>query len=289
MLFYGTSLIGTSHIKKGTVCQDSHKAILLRNGWAIGCVADGVGSAKHSEIASKMAVDIVIDFCNEKIDKHFEFNNCLTILKDAYELANNSISKYVEENKDNVADYDTTLSVVIFNGEKIAYGHSGDGGIVGLLMDGKYERITHPQKAEDGVCVIPLRAGKESWQFGICDNDYSSVLLATDGVYDTFFPYLLKGQANEVYVPLIQFFMDNNFFKVSKKNVDELLKSKEEFLNSESYSSVTDDKTVLVIFNEKKKSEFQDEDYYKEPDWNVLQLEWNKKAYPHLYKNDDLK
>ena len=27
--------------------------------------------------------------------------------------------------------------------------------------------------------------------------------------------------------------------------------------------------------------------YYEEPNWEALQLEWNKKAYPHLYEKKE--
>lgn len=285
MLYYGTSLIGSSHIAKGSVCQDSHKAAKLPNGWIVATVADGVGSAKHSELASKLAVETIVEVCTSKIDEKTQLSDCTNILLEAYKTADSKIAQLADDNGDSAFDYDTTLSTIIFDGKRIAYGHSGDGGIVGLSVDGKYERITYPQKAEDGVCVIPLRAGENAWVFGLTEGTYASVLLATDGVYDTFFPYLLRGQDNEVYIPLIRYFMDNNWLDASSQNITEISKSREDYLNSEAYSSVTDDKTLLVVINSTVKPSFQPDDYYAEPDWNKLQLEWNKKAYPHLYQD----
>lgn len=284
ILFYSTSLVGSSHIKKGTVCQDANKAVMLKNGWCIAAVADGVGSARHSEIASSIAVNSIIDYCSKNIDVKSEIDLIEDILRKAYRYAEDTIEKYVEEKKDSIYDYDTTLSVVIYDGSTVIYGHSGDGGIVGLLTDGKYVKITNPQKAEDGICVIPLRAGESAWEFGKCDGEFASVLLATDGVYDTFFPYLLKGQSNEVYVPLIRYFMDNNALEMTPKTVSGIEKSRIDFLSGEAYEPVTDDKTIMVVVNADIKPSFQEEDYYKEPNWDELQLEWNKKAYPHLYK-----
>lgn len=287
MLYYGASIIGTSHVKKGSVCQDSSKAQKLSNGWVVAAVADGVGSAKHSEIASKIAVDTVTQICCDRIDKHTKITELKTIILDAYRVAEKTIEEFAEKQNDSITEYDTTLSMVIYDGEKIVYGHSGDGGIVGLTTDGKYIKITTPQKAEDNVCVIPLRAGESAWVIDECHERLASVLLATDGVYDTFFPYLLKGQQVEIYVPLIRYFMDNNWLKATEKNLAEIDASRREFLQSDAYSSVTDDKTVMVVVNPKIMPAFQDEEYYAEPDWNKLQLEWNKKAYPHLYAKDD--
>lgn len=283
ILHYGTSLIGLSHVKKGSVCQDASKAKKLVNGWVVAAVADGVGSAKHSEIASNLAVDTVVEFCNNRINKHTIFNDLQNIILDAYKEAEKNIENYASSHEDSIIEYDTTLSMIIYDGEKIAYGHSGDGGIVGLTMDGEYIKITEPQKAEDNICVIPLRAGEKSWVIGKYTLPLASVLLATDGVYDTFFPYLLKGQEPEIYVPLVRFFMDNNYIRISDSNIDDIKKSKIEFLQSPAYDSVTDDKTLLVVFNSKAFPALKEESYYLEPDWDRLQLEWNRKAYPHLY------
>lgn len=287
MLYYGMSLIGSSHIKKGSICQDASKAQKLINGWVVAAVADGVGSAKHSDIASKIAVDTVIQICNDRISKHTKMDELKSIILDAYKAAEKSIEDYVENQKDTITEYDTTLSMVVFDGQKIVYGHSGDGGIVGLTNDGKYIKITSPQKAEDNVCVIPLRAGENSWVIDECNEKLASVLLATDGVYDTFFPYLLKGQQVEIYVPLVRYFMDNNCLMANENNISEIENRIKEYLQSDAYGSVTDDKTVMVVINPKIMPTFQDEQYYAEPDWNKLQLEWNKKAYPHLYKDLD--
>lgn len=285
VVYYGTSIVGTSHVKKGTVCQDSHKATILSNGWCVAAVADGVGSAKHSEVASDMAVNKVVSYCSEHIGTDSKIEDLTEVLKSAYSAAEKAIQEYVDAHEDSITDYDTTLSMIVYDGKTIAYGHSGDGGIVGLMNDGMYVKITNPQKASDGICVIPLRAGESNWEFGTVQGEYASVLLATDGVYDTFFPYLLRGQKNEVYVPLIQYFMDNNVLELTEENAADVEKSRVEFLNSTAYEPVTDDKTVLVVVNHQIKPSFQGEEYYKDPDWEALQLEWNKKAYPHLYKD----
>ena len=57
MITYGYSIQGKSHIQRGVVCQDSSKVQRLRANVYMGIVADGVGSAAHSDIGSKMAVD----------------------------------------------------------------------------------------------------------------------------------------------------------------------------------------------------------------------------------------
>lgn len=285
VLHYATSIIGKSHIAKGTVCQDANGVEELSNGWFVAAIADGVGSAKYSDVASKMAVESVVSYCCKHIDRNTKWECLCEILANSFEYAEKNIETVARSNNASMIDYDTTLSVVIYDGSHITYGHSGDGGIVGLCMDGSYKKITTPQKAEDGFCVIPLRAGRGAWSFGQEVEEFASVLLATDGIYDTFFPYLLKGQSVEVYVPLIRYFMDNAIIGANKDTIGEIKKEKEAFLKSGAYDSVSDDKTVVVLINSVLNPKNQEEHYYAEPDWDRLQAEWNKKAYPHLYEN----
>lgn len=286
LLYYGKSMIGESHIKKGTVCQDYSKVVTLKNGWCAAAVADGVGSARYSDIASQIAVETFVEICYQNLtDSNFDAENIKRIIFASYMTAQKRIEDYAYQHEQGLIDYDTTLSCIVYDGRRIVYGHSGDGGIVGLTAQGEYRKITQPQKAEDGICVIPLRAGAKAWVIGECSGEFSSVLLATDGIYDTFFPYLLKGQRTEIYVPLIQFFMDNNILNAHESTISEIEKSRLDYLCGDVYSSVKDDKTILVVINPNIIPAQLDEAYYQEPDWNYLQEEWNKKAYPHLYQH----
>lgn len=285
LLSYGMSITGSSHVAKDLPCQDSHCCRILPNGWMAAAIADGVGSAKHSEIAAKMACNILIETCEERITKDTKFSEAKSIIAEAYKRADSQIKEYVSQSGDLITDYDTTLSAVIYDGKGLAYGHSGDGGIVALTYDGDYVKITEPQKAEDGICVVPLRAGETHWEFGECEMATASVLLATDGMYDSFTPYLLKGQQVELYIPLLRWFMDNNVIGITQENRQETEESRRCFLCGDSCRAITDDKTILVIINQDIMPKQKEDSYYAEPDWAKLQDIWNRVAYPHLYRD----
>ena len=278
---YGFSAVGTSHTKMGIICQDANKIYSTENGWVIAAIADGVGSCKYSDIASSIAVDVSVRVCAEEIKSNK--SNLLEIIEKAFIQAEREIDNHSLSENHLITDYDTTLSLVIYDGRKIAYGHCGDGGIIGLTVSGDYIKITSPQKKE-GLFVMPLRAGKDTWIIDNAKEEYASVLLATDGVYDVFFPYLLKGQPVEVYVPLIRYFMDNNILKVSDKRINIVKKEREDYLNSDACASITDDKTIVVLVNKDIQPVAKEDSFYAEPNWDALQLLWNKKAYPHLYE-----
>jgi serine/threonine protein phosphatase PrpC len=289
---YGFSIAGTSHEAKGTKCQDANRTRTLQgeDKIVIAAIADGVGSYKYSDVSSQIVVDVSTACCEENLKAGLKNRDFLKIIEEAFAQAELEIEKKSLEDNQPLSEYDTTLDLVIYNGTQLVYGHCGDGGIIGLSAHGDYMKITNPQKKE-GIFVVPLRNGSReknnTWEFGYVKDELASVLLATDGVYDIFFPYLLKGQPVEVYVPLIRYFMDNNGIHVSKETIDKISEERKAFLISEECKSITDDKTILVLLNENVMPERKDDSYYAEPDWEALQLEWNKKAYPHLYEKKE--
>jgi|AGTN01.2.fsa_nt_gi Serine/threonine protein phosphatase len=284
IISYSASLQGSSHVKKGAICQDANKIVTLNNGWVVAAIADGIGSSAHSEVAARIAVEAVANYFLQKTNLEWQPDLIKVLLPEAFENAQKNIEEYAVLQNHEFYDYDTTLDVVIYNGKGIAFGHSGDGGIVGLTKDGDYIPVTRPQKGEDGYSVIPLRAGRNYWEFNSRNTlKFASVLLATDGVYDTFFPYLLKGQPVEVYVPLIRFFMDNGILKANENNIGEIKDSRIKFLR-ESCPLITDDKTLAILINPDTELKEKPCEFYAEPDWDKLSEEWMKKVYPYLQK-----
>ncbi len=223
MITYGYSLQGKSHIDRNTVCQDSSAAVKLKSGYYLGVVADGVGSAPHSDVGSRIAVESLQAYCEQYVKKGMKDVELEDILRDGYEYAFRQVEKFVTQQGGSIADYDTTLSSVLYDGTKVVFGHAGDGGIIVRKKDGTITPITERQKGADGTSVRPLRAGNSSWDFGICSDETASVLLVTDGMLDGVFQPVLvnlpssamelaKGTfaKNNVYVTACEFFMNPN-------------------------------------------------------------------------------
>lgn len=221
MITYGYSLQGKSHIERNTVCQDSNIVVRLKSGYYLGVVADGVGSAPHSDVGSKMAVEKLYEYCEEHVQRKMQDLDLEDVLRAGYEYAFQQIEEYVLQKEDSVADYDTTLSSVLYDGKQVVYGHAGDGGIIVRKTDGTIVPITERQKGADGSSVRPLRAGSSSWDFGICPEQAASVLLLTDGMLDGVIQPVLVNlpssamelargtfSKNHVYVTACEFFMN---------------------------------------------------------------------------------
>lgn len=243
MIFdYGFSLTGKSHITKGTCCQDSHKIKKLDNGWFIAAIADGVGSAKNSQIGSQIATETVVTMCEEYMPWDYNVISIKSMMRTAYNYAYKQILREAQKTGEPVESYDTTLSVVIYDGHRIIYGHSGDGAIIGLNTFGDYVEITSPQKGVDGVTVLPLRAGYTQWKIDNYDEELAAVLLMTDGMLEIFCPYLLKDLSNNaghVYVPLASFFADPLGFRENEEGL-QIKRKIEQFLAAHEDYNVAD-------------------------------------------------
>lgn len=312
---YGCSQQGRQHIKMNKPCQDSNIRRTLSNGWILVAIADGVGSAKRSELGSREAVDAIASFC----ELAFPVDACCINLKSMMRTAMNYALKKVYEKAEAYElpeeALDTTLSVILWNGSRYVFGHSGDGGILGMHVDGRMEQLTHPLKGEDGVSVLPLRAGYQNWYIDAGDDDFVSFLLMTDGMYDIFTPYLLRKTEDGIYHSLAQIFMNPAItygtsqellqerverlvsgetgwkeYRVllqelltmyfDKAEVRQILSSVEEYRYPVGLlSGVMDDRTVAgVIKRDSSLSEQMASDYI-EPDWVELKRIWTKRAY----------
>ena len=233
---YGFSLTGKSHVTKKIPCQDSHKIKKMENGWYIAAIADGVGSAKNSQIGSKIAVDTVVSFCEEYMPWDYNIISIKSMLRTAYNYAFKQILRESQKTGESIESYDTTLTMVIYDGRHIVYGHSGDGAIIGLNSFGSYVPITKPQKGTDNISVLPLRAGYTQWKIDNYEEELAAVLLMTDGIADAFFPYLLKdveNNINKAYVPLASFLADPIGFEKTEKDNEETIQHIKYFLSDD--------------------------------------------------------
>jgi hypothetical protein len=245
MLSYGFSIRGKSHVEAGIVCQDSNMQGEILPGLYLAVAADGVGSARHSDIASGLAVKKLVEYVKNHTRECISLEKRPFCLKAGFRYAESAIESYVQECGGVINEYDTTLHAVLYDGKWLSYGHAGDGGILIRTTHGMTQAVTTPQKGSDGVSVMPLRAGEASWQFGICQEMVASVLLVTDGVLDgVIMPYLLNLPAgrqemqnthrhkSNVYLSATEFFM-NPYCVMGNRKLKDPLETYRYFLTGE--------------------------------------------------------
>ena len=287
---YGITQQGTYHIKKNIVCQDAHSIIKCNDSVVVAAVADGLGSEEHSDVASKIAADFSVKYCAERIAKELSDKEILEIIHEAFSLAQLEIEKEARSNSHELDQYDTTLALAILSNDTLYYGQSGDSGIIALTTEGLYEKVTEQQRDSEGR-VFPLYFGDEKWVFGKYTKSVASVLLATDGMFEIFFPYLIKNEPINIYVALAKYFMDPDSLRISEIGENVVQDNMSHFIASIADEQVNDDKTVVVLMNCNLAISCQPEEYYAEPNWAELKRkrdeEWRRAAYPHLFAKKD--
>jgi hypothetical protein len=288
---YGITEQGAFHIRNNIVCQDAHEIIKCPNGIAIAAVADGLGSEKHSDIASKIAVKVSTKYCADHIENGASVEKVLEIIRSSFFSAQRAIEEEAIRNDHELDQYGTTLSLAILNHDTLFYGHAGDSGIIALTTDGMYTKITSQQQDDMGR-VFQLLCNDQRWVFAVADKKVSSVLLATDGILATFSPIYLRNQPADIYVPLLQYFMDNSRLRIDIVGEHETTQRIGEFIRKIPGDKVDDDKTLVVLVNPNVQIASQPPEYYAEPDWVELKRQfsesWKIEAYPHLYSDENL-
>lgn len=292
--YYKMSIIGTAHqAKKDGVCQDASDVVVLNNGWVVAAIADGLGSAKKSEIGSTTAVKTILSFVSENYPDKWHEESLMSLLRTAYHKALKTIRTLAEENQDSINDYDTTLTTVIYNGTNTVYGHVGDGGIIALSSYGDYTILTEKQKGEYFNETYTLRDGPDIWSFGFSKEDVCSLIIMTDGIFDIACPWILAKKDQPIYLNYVRPFMDNNILKVSTPaDFDNAQAEIIDFFKSPYSKQITDDKTIVGIINTNVLPEIKPDEFYAEPDWENLMKEHHDKLYEHkpsLEDDDSLK
>lgn len=154
------SEVGQYHIDADgdkAICQDSAYYGQLANDVAIAAVADGVGSQKHSEHASKAAVEKCVEYCKENYGKI----DTIDLLKNSFVEALEATK--IEFEKMGIPTEDCTLCATILTREAVYCGNSGDSGAIGLKSDGTYVLLSRKQNDSEGR-VYTLKC-TDRWEF----------------------------------------------------------------------------------------------------------------------------
>ena len=274
-------MVGPYHNEVGIPCQDSFFVFDNKEEEiTIAAVADGLGSEKYSDIGSKIASKVAVENCATNYKKGMHFNEAKKIMNNAYVYAYRAILEEADKAGNPDDQYDTTLALAIYDGTHLFYGQSGDSGIIALLSNGHYVRVTRQQRDDEGR-VYPLCFGPTYWEFGEVSEDVSSVMLMTDGVWAEIAPPVIDDHEQNVNVNLAMRFMDRD------ETEDEEVKAVEnqavEFMQSYRKDRIDDDKTIVVLYNTNLHAQRLTDEYYSPLDWESL----NKEYYAANADNSD--
>lgn len=259
---FGVSLRGRSHVKSGLPCQDSNDFLYLhQEKILIAAIADGVGSCSFSHWGAHTAVqeainsirDSIVQIANGHPVKISDLSQVQIeeVFNKAFLHAQNKVEEFADHYQQSVVHFQSTLTVALYDGNRVVCCHIGDDGIVAQGTSGKYQMITKRIKGEEANSVFTLQSGK--WYITTISTDITGFMMSTDGILD--FYVTNEGMGNRVYYPFLHTFlygMKPTSGQDLRSVVENTMQSTIAFLNSdERVASVMDDMTILAIANQR--------------------------------------
>ena len=273
---------GASHEADGKPCQD-YLDVRVHGNILVAAVADGLGSEMHSDMASEKAASKAVEYCVQKLQSSLADTEVLEIVRRSFYEALYSIQDEAEKLNYPLDECNTTLSLAVFEDGNLYFGHAGDSGIIALRADGRCIKATEQQgvwEVRDGEkvwCVFPL-SYKDNWIFGKAEGLFAGVLLATDGLLETFFPQILSEEQEPLYIAHIMRFIDKNRLEIVEKGEEEVQKEAQNFINSIPPDRVKcDDIALVVLLNTDINVTTQPQEYYNVPDFDLLRKKREEK------------
>lgn len=247
----GASVTGSAHKTKCVPCQDAARYSLFHNQWALIAVADGLGSAKWSELGAGLATETAV--ASMKIALDGQSVSPSLIVEEAIFAARKSLEIRSEDSKCEIGDLACTLIVVLANPETCAVAHIGDGAVV-LQSGNELILLSEPEKSEYINETTPLTnfGWKEKIRFGEVSTQVTFVAAFTDGCQRA---ALVKEKGT--LIPFSGFFSPIYTFAQGLDSCDEGEQELRLMLESEKMrQQSSDDKTfVIAILGREEKNE----------------------------------
>lgn len=160
----GTSVIGNSHISMDLPCQDSNKYVYLRQGWGIAITSDGAGSAKHSDVGSRIVVERGIHYFQSVIEQKKWIENGLlpteaewtSIAYTTLKAVRDDLEKFSVSKNLDFKSLSATIVVVIHSPYGFLVTHVGDGRAGYKDDTGAWNALITPHKGEEANQTIFL-------------------------------------------------------------------------------------------------------------------------------------
>lgn len=181
------SLQGPSHAKDDRPCQDSHTVRLFGedgNQTLIACVADGAGSAKHSDVGSAIASRAIVERAGAFLEAggqlpHLERQDVLRWCEDVRRQIEEESAKWDCDAR----ELATTICAALLSTDFACFFQIGDGAIV-VRRNGIYGVVFWPQSGEyansTNFLTSPLFG--DHLEFVSTDAVCSDIALMTDGL-----------------------------------------------------------------------------------------------------------
>lgn len=183
----GASIIGSSHIKDDTPCQDFIHS-MARNDVTCIALADGAGSYRYSDVGAEISCMAVTEYFTLAFDRLFSMPS-LEIKRFIIHGIRTRIGRKASSLETSKLELSSTLLFVAIKSNNFIIGHLGDGVISGEI-DGNLVLLSAPENGEfaNTTYFVTSRNYKEHFRIYRGNvSEFSSFFLMSDGAAEALF------------------------------------------------------------------------------------------------------
>jgi len=230
----GDCVAGTSHRDRGTPCQDAFRYRCIGE-YLVVAVADGAGSAAHSEIGATLACDELV----KRAEVEFAFTREWAL--DLFAGVRNELLSRAELLGIRPRELACTALLAVVGPEVAAFVQLGDGAIV--VGDGTaYRTVFWPDPTEYANATDFLTDDRyaDVLQFAISTESITELAVLTDGLQRVALDFAARVPHPPFFRPLFRRLWDT-------PECESLLEPFRTFLDSPALNARTDDDKTLVL------------------------------------------
>jgi serine/threonine protein phosphatase PrpC len=248
------SEIGTSHQNQQMPCQDYGHYRIFDN-VIVGAVADGAGSAKHSDVGAELAVKTVLKHlggideylqkrkrCWERFSQPLSKEEAERLFVKTVEKAIASLSNEAANNGYSINDLACTLLVFVATPQWVAAMQIGDGFMVVRPQNSEHQLLFNPDKGEfvNETTFITSANALDEMQVDVLQGQQEFICASTDG---------LEKVAIRMsdWTPFPPFFQPLEEYLRETNNPEEEDEYAINFLKSDLLNARTDDDKTLLL------------------------------------------
>jgi hypothetical protein len=245
------SIIGTSHTKAGTPCQDRSDCTVLESADGtsvlVAVVADGAGSAERAEVGASLACSLFIDEMRSLFETGGDVHGIThDFVKSWLTRFRNEVTRHAESEELPVRQYACTLLGAVVGEDGAAFVQVGDGAIVVSCSEEleTYQWMFWPQKGEyENITTFATdEAVDTKFEYQFVNRRIEEVAVFTDGLQHLALHY----ETHAAFEPFFRS-MFNPLRPLPGGYLEELSSTLASFLNSHPINKRTDDDKTLII------------------------------------------
>lgn len=249
--FIFASVVGTSHIKAGTPCQDASdcRLLLASDGSPVlvAVVADGAGSAGRSEVGSALACSLFV----EEMAALFELGGAIRDLTTDFAKGwitrfQNEVAFRAEAEEIKPRDYACTLLAAVVGTDSAVFLQIGDGAIVVSSREepDEYNYIFWPQQGEyaNVTYFATDPAAHEKLDHTLVNSPIDEVALFSDGLQSLALHYESQTAHTPFFRPVFSWLRP-----APAGHSEKLSFSLVSYLDSQKVNDCTDDDKTLIL------------------------------------------